>query len=136
MTLRRVRSAVVLAALLGLAACGGGGGGSDGTASTPSAPPAPPPPVTVVGNGQFVVVDQFGYLSDQQKVAVLRDPITGYDSNEQYTPGATIQVIDTASNTVAFTGVATQWKNGETGRVVRRPRLAVRLQLSYCAGHL
>jgi hypothetical protein len=70
--------------------------------------------VTVVGDGPFIVVDQFGYLSNQQKVAVLRDPITGYDSEDEYTPGATIQVINTAGNTVAFTGAATQWSNGET----------------------
>jgi endoglucanase len=60
------------------------------------------------------VVDQFGYVSSQQKIAVLRDPITGYDSDDAYTPGATIRVVNTADSTVAFTGAAAQWNNGET----------------------
>jgi endoglucanase len=119
--------------LLGLASCGGGGGNGGGTASTPPSssptpPAAPPPPpaapappttspapsVTVVGGGAFITVDQFGYLSSQQKIAVLRDPITGYDSDDAYQPGATIQVINTAGGTVAFAGAPTQWNNGAT----------------------
>jgi hypothetical protein len=88
--------------LLGLASCGGGGGNSSATASIPptsspappadstpppaapapppadSTPPpvAPAPSVTVADDGPFITVDQFGYLLNQQKIAVLRDPIT------------------------------------------------------------
>lgn len=107
---------MILALVFGMAACGGGGG-TGGTTSTPPAstpPPTTPPPTTVVGDGPFIVVDQFGYLSNQQKIAVLRDPITGYDSDDAYTPGATIQVINTTDSTVAFSGAATPWNNGET----------------------
>jgi endoglucanase len=60
------------------------------------------------------VVEQFGYLPTQQKIAVLRDPVTGFDSTEAYTPGATLQLIDTGSNSVVHTGAATAWNGGAT----------------------
>ena len=68
----------------------------------------------MTGDGPFIVVDQFGYLSSQQKIAVLRDPVTGYDSAEAYTPGATLQVINTGSNAVALSGTAAAWNGGAT----------------------
>jgi endoglucanase len=68
----------------------------------------------VTGNGPFIVVDQFGYLPGQEKIAVLRDPVTGYDSAEVYTPGATLRVINTDSNSVVLTGAATTWNGGST----------------------
>jgi len=70
--------------------------------------------VVVTGDGPFIVVDQFGYLSGQQKIAVLRDPVTGYDSTGSFTPGATLQVINTGTNAVALTGAATVWNGGAT----------------------
>ena len=72
----------------------------------------------VTGNGPFIVVDQFGYLSSQQKIAVLRDPVTGYDSADAYTPGATLQVVNTGTNAVALTGAATVWNGGATDAIV------------------
>ena len=115
-TTTRSTRATILALVFGMAACSGGGG-TGGTTSTPPASTPPPttlPPTKVVGDGPFIVVDQFGYLSSQQKIAVLRDPISGYDSDDAYTPGATIQVINTIDSTIAFTGAATRWNNGET----------------------
>jgi hypothetical protein len=68
----------------------------------------------VVGNGPFIVVDQFGYLPGQQKVAVLRDPVTGFDNADSFTPGATLQVINTANGVVVHSGAATAWNAGAT----------------------
>ena len=73
-----------------------------------------PASVVVTGVGPFIVVDQFGYVSSQQKIAVLRDPVTGYDSADLFTPGATLQVINTGTNAVALTGAATAWNGGAT----------------------
>lgn len=67
-----------------------------------------------MGNGPFIVVDQFGYLPALKKVAVLRDPVIGYDSADAYTPGSTLQVVNTASNAVVFTGAPTAWNGGAT----------------------
>jgi endoglucanase len=125
MTTRRLRSMAALALLFSMVACGGGGsGGTDSTPLSSSPPPSnppsdppsdpAPPPVTVVGDGPFIVVDQFGYLSSQQKLAVLRDPIAGYDSEDEYEPGPIIQVVNAIGNTVTFSGTATQWNNGAT----------------------
>src|SRR6187455_1001246 len=40
--------------------------------------------------------------------------VTGYDSAEAYTPGATLQVINTGSNAVALSGTAAAWNGGAT----------------------
>src|SRR5687768_6113059 len=105
-----VALSVVLGTVAGLSACGGGGKTSSPTAAAsapvpvalavvgPAAEAAATPPQTggrlpaelagVVGSGPFIVVDQFGYLPGLKKVAVLRDPAQGFDSADQYRPGA------------------------------------------------
>jgi hypothetical protein len=46
----------------------------------------------------FGVVDQFGYLPNLKKVAVLRNPVDGFDSADQYIPGATLQLVGAPLN--------------------------------------
>ncbi len=65
---------------------------------------APPTP--------FIVVDQFGYLPDAEKVAVVRDPEIGFDNDWRFTPGKTFQVIDTHTQAVVFSGRPAVWNNG------------------------
>ncbi|MBP2159663.1 MULTISPECIES: glycoside hydrolase family 9 protein [Asticcacaulis] len=60
----------------------------------------------------FIVVDQFGYLPDAQKVAVIRDPETGFDDGWDFGPGATYQVIDTRTQAMVFEGKPVKWNNG------------------------
>ena len=36
---------------------------------------------------KYIVVDQFGYLPDSRKVAVIRDPQAGFDAGESFSPG-------------------------------------------------
>ncbi|KAF1721819.1 LacI family transcriptional regulator [Pseudoxanthomonas wuyuanensis] len=125
----------------GLAACGGGGrtpspssaptaeskpaaaaatavapvaAAAEPATSTPRimAGPLPPMLTGLVGNGPFIVVDQFGYLPGLKKVAVLRNPVNGFDSADQYIPSATLQVVNTATNTIVFSGSPTPWKSG------------------------
>ena len=142
MNMQCLRSAATLALLLCLAACGGGGGGDNEGGGTPDVPPStqpepqpeqeqepapepdpdsdpaqepdPIPSVTAIGDGPFILVDQFGYQPDRPKIAVLRDPLEGYDSDDEYVPGATIRVVNSLDNAVAFTGTATQWNDGAT----------------------
>ncbi len=59
-------------------------------------------------------VDQFGYLPQGIKVAVLSDPQVGFNSTESYTPGGTIQVRNRADNSIVFSGSATTWDGGST----------------------
>ena len=68
----------------------------------------------MVGNGPFIVVDQFGYLPDSEKIAVIRNPVSGFDSGDSYSPGTNFDVVDTVQNKVVFTGAAQMWKAGTT----------------------
>ena len=61
----------------------------------------------------FIVVDQFGYLPELNKRAVIRDPQIGFDRDRQYRPGRTLAVIDVRSGRPVFKGPAMAWKNGE-----------------------
>ncbi len=59
-------------------------------------------------------MDQFGYLPTSTKIAVLRNPQTGFDSDESYQPGSTLQVINSNDATVVLTGSPQTWNNGNT----------------------
>jgi endoglucanase len=60
----------------------------------------------------FIVVDQFGYLADSEKIAVLRDPETGFDGDAAYVAGSQYQIIDAVTHTVALELTATPWNAG------------------------
>ena len=61
-----------------------------------------------------IVVDQFGYLPDLEKRAVLRNPQRGFDAGQNYTPGARIQLVNTATGQVAFEAAPRAWRRGAT----------------------
>ncbi|HEX7898704.1 MAG TPA: glycoside hydrolase family 9 protein [Planctomycetota bacterium] len=63
---------------------------------------------------RFIVVDQFGYLPDARKVAVVRDPQTGYDADQSFTPGASLALVDLKSGETALTAAAVPWNAGAT----------------------
>lgn len=67
----------------------------------------------VTGQNPFIEVDQFGYFTNGTKVAVLRNPQTGFNAAESYAPPATLQVRNN-SNTVVFTGNVSIWNSGNT----------------------
>lgn len=108
-----------------LTACGSGGGSESPPAETPKTdtPADPPatdtptdPPTTDTPTAEIttlIVIDQFGYLPNATKVAVLRDPQIGYDSDESYQPSQEISLVD-SNDDVVFTATATQWNNGNT----------------------
>lgn len=102
-----------------MTACGGGGGSGDG-GSTPIASSITSTAASSAASianptiSAFIVVDQFGYLPDAKKIAVIRDPQTGYDAALSFTPGATYQLINLDTNTVVLSGSAVSWKSGST----------------------
>lgn len=61
---------------------------------------------------KYIVTDQFGYLPASQKIAVIRDPQTGFDASESFTPGASYSLVDKATNTPVFTGGVAVWNGG------------------------
>ncbi|MEM9929287.1 MAG: glycoside hydrolase family 9 protein, partial [Bacteroidota bacterium] len=62
----------------------------------------------------FIHLDQFGYLPNAEKVAVLADPQVGQNAALSYTPGSTFEVRDASTNFVVWTGSASIWNNGAT----------------------
>ncbi|GGN04695.1 hypothetical protein GCM10010967_44640 [Dyadobacter beijingensis] len=63
---------------------------------------------------QFIHVDQFGYAPAAEKVAVLSNPVQGYNAALSYTPPATLEVRNSVNHAVAFSGPVTVWNNGNT----------------------
>lgn len=68
-------------------------------------------PATTV---EFIKIDQFGYKPNDEKVAVISNPIIGYNNTSTFSPGATYQVRDWTTNAVVFTGSITPWNGGAT----------------------
>ncbi|HSC67741.1 MAG TPA: glycoside hydrolase family 9 protein, partial [Cellvibrio sp.] len=62
----------------------------------------------------LIVVDQFGYLPDAQKIAILRDPQTGYDADKSFTPSANLTLVDVTTGATVLTGPSTRWNSGTT----------------------
>ncbi|MCB0762712.1 MAG: glycoside hydrolase family 9 protein [Flavobacteriales bacterium] len=60
----------------------------------------------------FIHVDQFGYHTDAEKVAVISNPQVGYNAASSYTPGPTLEVRTAASATVVFSGTPQAWNGG------------------------
>lgn len=91
--------------------------GSLGSAQSP--PAAVRTSIGTGPNGPIpaIVVDQFGYPSLATKVAVIRSPQVGYDRTAQYSPGATIAVVDQASQKIVLQGPPAVWSNGATDQV-------------------
>jgi hypothetical protein len=80
---------------------GEGAAGWTGSGGTPAADEVP-----------CVVVDQFGYLPDGEKTAVIRDPEVGFDADESFSPGSTYALVDATTDTQVFTGEPTPWNAG------------------------
>ncbi|MDO9000401.1 MAG: glycoside hydrolase family 9 protein [Bacteroidota bacterium] len=68
------------------------------------------PTVTV----QFIKTDQFGYKLTAQKIAIISNPITGYNNGTPFAPGATYQVRDWLTDAVVYTSSITPWSAGAT----------------------
>ncbi len=59
-----------------------------------------------------ITIDQFGYLPELEKRAIIRSPEIGYDSGESFSPGARYAVIDVVSGEAVFEGAPVAWNEG------------------------
>lgn len=59
-------------------------------------------------------LDQFGYLPNASKVAVLSDPQLGFNSNESYSPSSVLEVRDDATDAVVLSLSPEIFQNGLT----------------------
>jgi hypothetical protein len=84
----------------------------------PAEPKGPPPIPPPDGQGlsvklqKYIVVDQFGYRTKQTKVAVLVDPIAGWNEADEYQPASELEVRKWSDGTVVHKGLASVWKGG------------------------
>lgn len=62
----------------------------------------------------FIRLDQFGYLPESQKIAVISDPQTGFNAAESFTPGTQYEVRNAGNNQTVWTGNPEAWKGGIT----------------------
>ena len=60
----------------------------------------------------FITVDQFGYRPNAQKFAVLRSPEQGFDKDLSYTPGSVMEVVDSATAKVVYSGAPVAFQEG------------------------
>ncbi len=63
---------------------------------------------------KHIIIDQFGYLPDAKKIAILKNPQTGFDAGETFEPGANYALVDAESGENVFTGTITAWNGGAT----------------------
>ncbi len=64
-----------------------------------------------------IKTDQFGYLPDAQKIAVISSPdpaVSQYNRLSQYTPGGTYQIRRASDHSVVFSGAPVAWNGGAT----------------------
>ena len=62
----------------------------------------------------WIVVDQFGYRTQAQKVAVIRSPQSGYDSTAAFTPGTKYSVVSKSTGKSVKDGTPVAWNGGAT----------------------
>lgn len=62
----------------------------------------------------LIRVDQFGYLPDMQKIAVISNPQNGYNNAESFSPSATLEVRRWDDDVSVFSGAVVAWDNGAT----------------------
>jgi endoglucanase len=63
----------------------------------------------------FIRIDQFGYREQSSKVAVIINPIEGYDADQSYFPSTqsnAYQVRKWSDDAVVFSGTIIPWNNG------------------------
>ncbi|MBK8982678.1 MAG: glycoside hydrolase family 9 protein [Ignavibacteria bacterium] len=61
-----------------------------------------------------IKTDQFGYRPADRKVAVISNPVTGYNSNDPFTPGNIYKVKRWNDDVTVYSAAITQWNGGAT----------------------
>ncbi|MDR0834150.1 MAG: glycoside hydrolase family 9 protein [Candidatus Symbiothrix sp.] len=62
----------------------------------------------------FILIDQFGYLPQATKTAVIKNPKTGFDTATSFSPGPVYQVVDATTDQPVFQGAPVVYDNGLT----------------------
>ncbi len=59
-----------------------------------------------------ILVDQFGYRPNDDKVAVIRNPQVGFDKDSKFQPGERYELRKAETGAVAFAGQPHPWNGG------------------------
>lgn len=62
----------------------------------------------------FIIVDQFGYRPVSEKIAVIKNPQTGFDASSSFTPGTSYALVDASDDQQVFTAAPVAWNGGAT----------------------
>ena len=62
----------------------------------------------------YIVVDQFGYRTSSEKIAVIRSPQVGFDAADPFTPGVRYALVDARSDQRILEGPPVPWNGGAT----------------------
>ncbi|MBL6447941.1 glycoside hydrolase family 9 protein [Fulvivirga sp. 29W222] len=62
---------------------------------------------------KYIVVDQFGYRPSSEKIAVIRNPITGFDAAESFSPGDNYALVNASDNSKVFSATPEIWNGGK-----------------------
>lgn len=66
-----------------------------------------------VPESRYLVVDQFGYRPDMKKVAILVDPQEGWNAEDEYEPGDSIELRRFDDARKVMSGAPEVWNQGE-----------------------
>ncbi len=69
---------------------------------------------TDVPENRYIVVNQFGYRPDMKKIAILVDPQQGWNANDEYIPGNTLELRRFEDGAKVMSGKPERWMNGLT----------------------
>jgi hypothetical protein len=61
---------------------------------------------------EFIKIDQFGYRSRDQKIAIIANPVNGFNDTTHFIPGSTYQVRRWSDDAIVFSGRITKWNGG------------------------
>ncbi len=62
----------------------------------------------------IIKIDHFGYRTNDKKVAVLSNPITGYNDSDSYTPSTMVNLKDANTHNTIFSAAPISWNGGAT----------------------
>jgi hypothetical protein len=82
------------------------------TSTAPAGPPVPFESCAKTPVSELIRVDQFGYRPAAKKVAVLVDPVVGWNASQELRPGPLYEVRSWDDGKLAFSGAPQAWSQG------------------------
>jgi len=65
---------------------------------------------------KHIVIDQFGYLPDADKIAIVRNPKVGFDSTDTFIPGKKYAVVNAKTGKTVYSGKLSSWQDGKVDK--------------------